>query len=89
MCPECGGLAPRIEITQEYEYFDLLGQIRSAPGRGVLALVSLTYSVEKLQRDSPWRGDVLEHIPGCTACGGQYPLLLEKYRGSGGGWEPI
>jgi hypothetical protein len=88
MCPRCDGLASVIKLKFEYEYIDLLEQLRGMLARNHLKLVDATCDLDKVKPSGVWVNDFIEHILECVACGQHFRLGFETYHLSGGTWEP-
>ena len=88
MCPHCDGLALVIKLRFEYEYFDLLGQLRTMLDRNSLKLVDATCDLDEVKPGGVWADDFVEHVFECIQYGQHVRLVFETYHLSGGTWEP-
>jgi len=88
MCEQCSGLIPVVKLKSQYEYFELLEQLRGMLTRKSIRLVDSTCDLEEVKPDGIWANDYIEHVFECTECGQHFHLGVEPYHGSGGTWEP-
>jgi hypothetical protein len=88
MCEQCAALIPVVKLKYEYEYFDLLEQLRKMLRRRSLKLVDASCDLDEVKSHGVWSGDVIEHVFDCTKCGQHFRLIFETYHLSGGTWEP-
>jgi len=89
MCENCKGFNEVIKFNRPDEYLNLIAQIKELINQKVFRLIKGNCELEKINKNSQWPEDFLEHQFGCTKCKQTFELSCETYHGNGGSWKPI
>ena len=87
MCNQCDDISRKISITRPDEYFSVLKQVKNFVAENLLTIIEGTCDIDKIQKNTPWPSDHIEHVLRCTSCGRRFILSVETYHGSGGCWD--